>query len=208
MRAWVRRALDVAVVAALLGTAAFAVLAWKDASGHAVLTDLDGRAVVLDEVLDPAADPSATGGRFQAPGQGLDVPLLTMSVSGGVLNPPTFTDAYLVRDPDRATADGVRPLVVAVHAVRDGRAPGNAFFEPRSADPALTVGPGDELLVDGVRYVVGATEVLSKADAARSPRIWGPDPEGDRRLVVVTCLQRSGSAGQASENLVVHAVRA
>lgn len=174
----------------------------------AALRDLDGRCVVLDAPPSAAAaDLRPTGGRFEAPAQGLDVPLTAMPGARAVLDPPTFTEAFVLADPDRSSASGVRPLVVAMHAVRDGRAPGNAFFEPGAPDPAVTVAPGDPLRVDGVAYVVERTEVLSKDAAAASPEIWGRLPDGERRLVVLTCLQRAGATGAARENVVVHAVR-
>ncbi len=209
MRRSLRRVLGAIIVAALGGAAGLVSLAWQDTSAGAALTDMDGRAVILDMTPDlAAADLRATGGRFQVPSLGLDVPLLEMTVADGVLNPPTLTDAFVIRDPDRTPGHASRPTIVAMHAVRDGRAPGNAFFEPGAVNPSVTVIPGHELRVDGVVYSIVDTEALPKADAARSPDIWGRHPDGDRRLVVVTCLQRQGGAGPASENLVVHAVRA
>ncbi|MCA5895181.1 hypothetical protein LEP48_17775 [Isoptericola sp. NEAU-Y5] len=208
MSRWVRNALGAVVVAALTGAAGLTWLALGDDPGGHVLTDLDGHRVALDAVPDTrAADVRPTGGRFQAPSQGLDVPLVEMSVAGGVLNPPTLTEAFVVRDPDGETAEGVRPRVVALHAVRDGRAPGNAFFEHAAADPAPTVRAGDELVLDGVRYTVEGTDVRTKAEAAQSADIWAPRPDGADRLVIITCLQRAGRTGAAAENLVVHAAR-
>lgn len=181
---------------------------WPDGDAAGTLRDLDGRPVVLDEAPDTdGADLRPTGGRFQAPAHGLDVPLVEMTATGGVLNPPTLTDAFLLRDPGRETPSGTRPLVVAMHSVRDGRAPGNAFFERGAPDPAVLVDPGAELVVDGIPYVVERTEVLGKAQAARSPEIWGPLADGGDRLVVLTCLQRAGTTGFAAENLVLHAAR-
>jgi hypothetical protein len=209
VRTWVRQALGVVIVASVLGAAGLAWLAFTEGKPAAVLTDMDGRRVALEEAPElEGADMVPTGGRFLAPSQGIDVPLVKMSPSGGVVNPPTLTDAFLLRDPHRGSDAGTRARVVAMHAVRDGRAPGNAFFEPGAPDPSLTVAPGDELFVDGARYVVESTEVLMKGDAARSPEIWGYHPDGEERLVVLTCLQRSSGHGPAPENLVLHAVRA
>lgn len=206
MKRSLRRALGAVIVAALGGAAGLMSLAWQGGSADAVLTDLDGRSVVLDQAPDLAgADARATGGRFQVPSLELDVALYEMSVSDAVLNPPTLTDAFVIRDPGHTPGGASRPVIVAMHAVRDGRAPGNAFFESRASDPAVTVSPGHELRVDGTAYSVVRTEILTKADAARSADIWGPQPEGDRRLVIITCLQRLGDTGRADENLVVHA---
>lgn len=208
MRTRARRALSVALVAALLGAAGLTWFTMFQETPAAVLTDLDGRRVALDDTPDVAgSDLHHTGGRFQAPSQGLDVPLVEMSATGGVLNPPTLTDAFALRDPERTTPSGTRPRIVAMHAVRDGRAPGNAFFKSGAANPSVTVDEGDQLHVGGDTYVVVSTEVLPKEDAARSSGIWAPHPDGDERLVILTCLQRAGGTGPAPENLVVHAVR-
>ncbi|MGW8565719.1 hypothetical protein [Isoptericola sp. NPDC055881] len=210
MSRWVRALLGTVVVLALAGVAAVSWLELRDAgSCVAAQRDLDGRCVRLDVAPDvAAADLRPTGGRFEAPAQGLDVPLVTMSASGGVVNPPTLTEAFEVRDPDRESPAGTRPRVVAVHAVRDGNAPGNAFVEPGGHEPALRVTRGDVLRVDGTRYVVEEAEVVSKAQAAASDEIWGRLPDGAARLVVLTCLQREGTVGPARDNLVIHAVRA
>ena len=207
-RAWHAVRTTVAT-AALVAAAVLLVMGLTSGSSTATLPDLDGRPVVVEETPDAeGADLRATGGRFVAPEHALDVPLVEMTVTGGTLNPPTFTDAFVLRDPDRVTPQGTRPLVVALHAVRSGRAPGNAFFEPGSPDPAVLVRPGAEVVVDGATYVVERTEVLGKAQAARSRDIWGALPDGGDRLVVITCLQRSDATGHAVENLVLHAVRA
>ncbi|MGE9350280.1 hypothetical protein ACQP60_12505 [Isoptericola variabilis] len=214
MRRWVRVLLGAVVVLSLGGAA---TVTWLGLHGGlqggdtcvAAERDLDGRCVRLDARPDVAhADLRPTGGRFEAPAQGLDVPLTSMSAAGGVLDPPSLTEAFEVRDPDRTRAEGTRPRIVAVHAVRGGRAPGNAFFEPAAHAPAVAVSPGDELRVDGDTYLVESTEVLSKADAAASPDVWGHRPGGEDRLVVLTCVQRAGSTGPARDNLVIQAVRA
>lgn len=203
-----RRLVDALLVGTLIGAAALLGLAWSG-SGETVVLDLDGRRIALDE--EPAAeltDVRATGGRFRAPQQGVDVPLMEMTVSGGVLNPPTLTDAFLVRDPgdlQDASAGGTRPRVVVVHAVRGGRAPGNAFLTSDGDSPAVR--PGDDLWLDGSRYSVTGTEVLAKSDTARSPTVWARQEDGADRLAVITCLTGSTRAGLASHNLVIHAAR-
>lgn len=209
MNRWMRGALGAVAALAIMGAAALTLVGLRsEPACDDGLRDLDGRCAVLDEAPDVAfADPRPTGGRLQAPEQDLDVPLVEMSSTGGTLNPPTLTDAFLVRD-TRSSSEGSHPRIVAMHAVRDGRAPGNAFFEPGVADPALLVHPGDPVVVDGVEYTVTETEVMRKDEAAASPDIWGNGPDGENRLVVVTCLQRAGRTGPAAENLVVHAVRA
>jgi len=225
---WIRWILSVASVAAMLG--ALGILWFAPEGNHeAVMTDMDGRRVAVEAAPDESAvEPEVDAqideaeaeeaaditpvrpdsiGRFQAPDHDLDVPLRRTQAADGVLNPPTLTDAFVFRDPDRRTPAGVRPRVIAMHAVRDGRAPGNAFSQPGVGDPAVKIGEGDELWVDGILYVVNGTEILDKDDATRSPAIWGHHPDGDKRLVVITCLPRAGTSGPAAENLVIHAVR-
>jgi len=203
------RAVSVVVVAlAMLGATGATVL-WLREGGTSTATgprDLDGRAVALDDAPGDAVRGRAAG-RFEAPRQGLDVPLVELAVTGTELVPPTFTDAFLVDGPADADAAGERPVVVAMHALREGRAPGNAFFEDGAADPAVTVRAGDPLVVDGVAYTVTRTEVLAKSAAARSADVWAAQPGGSERLVVITCLQRAGASGPAAENLLVHAAR-
>lgn len=205
MRVLVRRLVDALLVAALVGAVALLGLAQSTPDGIA-LVDMDGRRVTLD--ADPAAgstDVRATGGRFQAPSRGVDVPLLEMTAVGGVLNPPTLTDAFLVRDPERTSGDRARPRVVVVHAVRGGRAPGNALLSPEGDAPGVRA--GEELRLDGLRYTVSDTEVLPQSDVARSPAIWERQQDGAGRLVVITCVTGGARTGPASHNLVVHAVR-
>lgn len=209
-RAAVRRAVTALVAVVLLGAGA---TAWEDAADlraprAVVLPDLDGRPVELESpVDDAAADVGETDGRVAAPRQGLDVPLRTMAVTGGLLTPPTLTDAYLLRGHGEPALPGSGTTIVAMHAVAGGRAPGNAFVETTGTGPVVTVHPGDPLVVDGVAYTVTSTEVLDKRAATTAPDIWGPAGDGPDRLVVLTCLQRAGSS-TAAENLVVHAVRA
>lgn len=93
-------------------------------------------------------------------------------------------------------------------AVRDGRAPGNAFARTAGNDVVVLADAGDELHVDGVVYRVEAVDVLAKEAAARAPEIWAPHDDGEDRLVVITCLQRPGAVGPAAENLVLYAMRA
>lgn len=188
----------VAVVALVCAGA----LAWAAArpgapDGSAVLTDLDGRSVALDAAPTPAGPGSRVVGRFQAPAQQLDVALRTMSAPGTVVSPPSLTEAFVVTS---VAGDPVGPgRVVVLHAVQGGRAPGNALV-----GTGVAVRAGDPLVVDGTRYRVVETLVVDKGDAGSA---WAraADPGA---LVVLTCLPRTGTAGAATQNLVVHAVRA
>jgi len=174
----------------------------------AVLRDIDGRAIVVEPAPDAElAAITPTGGRFMAPSLDLDVPLYAMSAQGTVLNPPSLTDAFMLRSSRISTPVGTTPLIVTMHAVRGGTAPGNAFFEVETSTDTVRVAVGDALYVDGSVYTVTAVEILSQDDASASPYIWGVFADGEDRLVVLTCVQRPGRRGFATENLVIHALR-
>lgn len=179
------------------------------AEGVFVSTDLAGNQVQWD--VPPDVEGSAvqeTGGYFAAPELGLSVPLMTAELAGGAINPPTMTDAFRYRDYGSPDEAGSGLVVVALHAVRDGQAPGNAFVElAEHGEPTVVIGAGDVLEVDGHRYEVTDTDVVGKTDATRSTRIWGEQQERDGELVVITCLQRPGQVGNAVENVVVYAER-
>lgn len=197
------------VVAALClaGAATLAWLALRPAPGS-VFRDLDGRPVVLDDPPDVAAsDAVPTGGRFVAPRQHLDVPLLEMSVVNNVINPPTLTDAFVVRGFGSPQVPGSGLVVVSMHAVRGGNAPGNAFFDMGGTASPVTIAPGDPLEVDGVTYTVTRTQVLGKDAASTSADIWARPSQRDGELVVLTCLQRATEQGPARDNLVIFATR-
>lgn len=174
-----------------------------------LLADLDGRPVVLDPPP-PEVEPAdgewdllrQAAGRLRAPGQGLDVALLPMQVRYGVVNPPTLRDAFEVTP----QAPGA-PRVIAMHAVRGGRAAGNALFSQHEQVPRILIGPGDLLQVAEQAFVVDEVLVLDQQDAAASERIWGSSAGQSDRLVIITCLQHPDATGPAEENLVVFAHR-
>lgn len=200
------RVVCVVIALGLLGYAAWLGVRYTLPPSDALL-DLDGRAVILDPAPDvEAADPVPLGGVFAAPGQGLEAPLVAMNVVQGVINPPTLTDAFLVRDFGTPGDDASGLVVVAFHAVRAGNGVGNAFFDMRETSP-LRVAAGDPLWVDGVEFVVTDAQVLGKEAAATSADVWGNAAERHGELVVLTCLQRLGMPGAASENLVIFAQR-
>ncbi|ACZ31845.1 hypothetical protein Xcel_2831 [Xylanimonas cellulosilytica DSM 15894] len=200
-------------LACLAGAGVLLYLALRPAADGG-LRDMDGNAVVLDEEPDvAAADPVPLpegpdgAGRFLAPAQELDVPLLEMNIVRGVVNPPSLTDAFLLRGFGTPDEPGSGLVIVTMHAVRGGNAPGNVFFRMEATDSPVTVAEGDPLVVDGVEYVVVRSEVMSKDAASSSADIWGDVAERDGELVLITCLQRAGATGVAADNLIVFAQR-
>ena len=184
--------------------------------GAQVSRDLDGNRVVWQAApeLDQALV-KPTGGRFVAARQKLSVPLLAASVVDGVITPPTFTDAFVMRDYGQVGDPSTGLVVVTMHSVRGGRGPGNAFIDPPtdatddvSAGRHPLVFAGDPLAVDGVAYVVTSTAVETKGEAANDPRIWRDWRSHGDRLVVITCLLSPTVAMSKQDNLVVFAERA
>lgn len=217
-RRWVTGLL-VLVVLAAGGAASWFLIRFADerteleqrvAAGEVFVSrDLDGREVLWDVPPDvEESDPVPSGGTFEAPGEELVVPLLEVSLAGGVINPPTMQDAFRYREYGDPHDPASGPVVVAVHAVRDGRAPGNHLASVRDGAPQVLVDAGDPLVVDGVDFTVTDTFVASKDEVAADPRLWGPDAGHEHDLVVITCLQRPGTVGRAAENVVVLAERA
>ncbi|CAN7344582.1 hypothetical protein LJR027_001820 [Terrabacter sp. LjRoot27] len=198
VRAWLQQPDDTALAAGA-GRTAYT-------GGH-VTRDLDGTPVVWDAAPDVArAGALATGGRFVAPRQQVSVPLLSASVVGGVIVPPTLTDAYVIRDFGRLDDTTTGLVVVAMHSVRGGRGPGNALFEPGSGrTPHVSV--GDRLAVDETDYRVTAVLIEPKGAAATDPRVWGRWRERGDELAVITCLLDPHVPMTRQDNLVVLARR-
>jgi hypothetical protein len=199
-------ALTVATLVAVVACGALLTAWWRsDGVEGPSAKDMAGNVVAFDAPDAAAAQVEEMGETFSAPAQELTVPLLSAVAVNGVINPPTLTDAYLYReygDPRRPRSGTV---VVAVHSVRGGQAPGNALVEPASGDhePAVRVRAGDELVVAGVRYRVTATELVAKSETARDDSIW----QGRSGLVVLTCFPDPAVRLADQLNLVVRAER-
>ena len=203
-----------ALVAVVIG--ALAVAGWSirqyvasPAPAHGGLTDMNGAIVVPDDPPDvQAAHVRSTGERFVAPDQGLDVPLDSMDVTGGVINPPSFTAAFLIRQYGRPADPASGLSVVTMHAVYGGRSPGNYLFSMAPADSHAVISAGDPVVVGGVGYTVTSTMIIGKVAAVDSQRMWGRWKERGNELMIVTCLQRAGQGSlHAADNLVVFAKR-
>lgn len=191
------------LLASALG-AAYLLLHDGDSSEGYASKDLSGQDVLWDQP--PDLEGSAvreTGARFRAPRQDLSVPLMSAVINNNEINPPTLTAAYWYRDV--GALDGPGAAVVAMHAVRGGRGPGNAFVELGSQRDTsdVLISRGDPLHAGGWSYRVTRTMVTSKQATAADARIWGE--RGAHRLVVITCLLEPGVALEEQKNLVVFA---
>lgn len=190
-----------ALAAALIGVTTAGLLG---AFGPQVPEDMNGRPVSYE--LDAAPRPEASAvpdgeGSFVVSSVGLDVPLGALNAVDGVVTPPGFTSAYLIRDagvtPDRA---GLGTVFVVMHSLRGGATgPGNYLIDVDSERSALSTGAS--ISVDGQEYAVTTSARVSKNDLAANSDLWVNSPG---RLVVITCLQRPGG-GASVDNIVIEA---
>lgn len=168
--------------------------------------DLRGNPVQVEADATPRPEASAVAsgqGRFVAASVGLDVPLGALDPVDGVVVPSGYRSAYLVRNagvPLRRASTGT--VYVAMHALRNGYGPGNALFDGSTA--AARIEKGAPIVVGGVRYVVTGSKAVPRGELAARSWIWAAKPG---RLVVITCLERSGGRG-AVDNLVIEAQEA
>lgn len=93
--------------------------------------------------------------------------------------PPTFDGVYRVLDDARGfPEDGTKYVLAHARTPWRGSSPGNDWVEKVAE-------PGQVVVLDGVRYVVGAIGTVDKPSLADAP-IWGPtDPD---RAVLITCV--------------------
>ena len=200
-------ALAALTLVALLTSAALVavwVLQRPDSQEH-LAHDLDGNQVAWEQPPDlTAAKVEPTGERFAVPGRGLDVPLQTAVVVDRTINPPTLTDAFLYRDFGNPDTPGTGPVVVAMHSVRGGNAPGNALVDPAGQGATgIRITAGDLIEVGGHTYQVTDVQAESKTETANNPRIW-TSPDSDD-LVVITCLLDNSVPLADQLNLVIFA---
>lgn len=93
--------------------------------------------------------------------------------------PPTFDGVYRVLDDAHGFPEnGTRYILAHARTPWRGFSPGNDWVDKVTAS-------GQIVILDGVRYVVGAIGTVDKPSLADAP-IWGPtDPD---RAVLITCV--------------------
>jgi hypothetical protein len=143
---------------------------------------------------------SEATGRLEIPGY-LSAPLLHMAVDeSGVLDPPTWFDAYAVDGYGSPRDVDSRTVFLALHSGRGTTdAIGNALVDRTTGTSTLEV--GTPLVVDGVRFSVTGTRTLEKGTMSDQADLW----DGTHDLILVTCSQYSD--GRPSQNSVVAARR-
>ncbi len=170
--------------------------------------DMRGHLVALDPSVTPIpASESravATGhGRLEVPSVDLDVPLGALDAVDGVITPPGFTSAYVVRNLGVPLSGNARGTTfVVMHSLRGGGvAPGNALVDV--AGGTARVHAGDAIRVDGTTFTVTSSRLVARDRIATDSDVWADTPD---RLLLITCLLRADGS-PASDNLVVTAER-
>jgi len=203
------------VLAVLLigGGATYGVMTIVKTSTEGTLTDIVGNHVIPDDpsMLDPEtvaqmdATPD-TGQHFIIDSVGLDVPLGEVNEVDGVMNPPGFTSAYLVRNRGVSLANATKGTVyVVAHSLRaPGVAPGN--FVINVATSTITVKVGDTIQVGDRNYKMTSSETVDKKLLGDDSKLWANTPG---MLVFITCLQYNdpskyvNTAGHSPTNAVI-----
>lgn len=127
----------------------------------------------------PTASPSPTS-QPEAPTE----PVLTVTVTASMpwaeaWEPPTFDGTYRVIDDAHGFPEsGTKYVLAHARTPWRGHSPGNEWVEKVTE-------AGQIVVLDGVRYVVGAIGTVDKPSLADAP-IWGPtDPD---RAYLITCV--------------------
>ena len=169
------------------------------------LSDLGGNIILPD-------DPSATdpvymqradmvvndgGAGFVVPSLDIHVSVGSINSVDGVMNPPNYTSVFLIRNQSAGSLDRAAEgtIFMVTHAVYGGRAPGNLL---QSRQQTL-LKPGDEILVNGVKYLFTEARIIPKTELGNHADLWENQPG---RLIIVTCQVRA-EGGIAINNMVL-----
>ncbi|MGY1650885.1 class F sortase [Geodermatophilus sp. SYSU D01119] len=208
-----RRTAAITAVAALgvAGSALLAVGVAPDGRSAAATGSLDPVAAApAGEPAQPTLPPEGTvlptpasDVHVAVPALGLDLPVLPLTPSGGVINPPLLTAAYWIDsygDPVGDAAQADNTVYIAAHATGTGEYGFDALVDAEADDEGLRAGDVVEVSTPQgtVDYTVERTQRYDKDELAGAADIWAAVPG---RLVLITCFQRAGQA--STENLVV-----
>lgn len=193
-----------AIGAALLMTGQLSTTEPKAPSASG-LTDMNGNPVELDpdEELPPPDGAETAGpaefGRFSIAAVGLNVPLRGMNAIDGVVTPPGFTSAYVLRNYGADLADaGSGTVYIAMHSMRGGAVgPGNYLFNVTAGTSRVEAG---DLIQAGPRsYRVTDSMNITKSELPEAQSIWTQPPG---TLVVITCLQTPAGTPSTSNFII------
>lgn len=125
-------------------------------------------------------------------------PVLTVTVTdtmpwAAAWEPPTFDGVYrVVDDAHGFPENGTKYLLAHARTPWRGSSPGNDWVD-------RVTEPGQIVVLDGVRYAVGAIGTVDKPSLAAAP-IWGPtDPD---KAVLITCVPLI-TGETASQNRII-----
>ena len=149
----------------------------------------------------PTAKARRNGMTVAVPAVGLQAKVLPLKPQGGVLDPPTLDDAYLIDD--YGLPGSQNTVYLAGHSWDTGKAVFNPLFDIRAQ--RAEVEPGDEVVISAPEgtytYVVQRTKRYPRPTLDRQRELWRIVPG---RLVLITCFQPD-DGGEAEDNLIVYA---
>jgi hypothetical protein len=141
------------------------------------------------------------GMTLRVPSTGLDVPLGQLNEVDGVIDPPGFSSAYLVRNYGATLEHASEGTVfVVMHSCRGGAVcPGNYLINV--AEGTASVKVGADIYLDGRHYRVTGSQKVYKPDVHTDAALWEDTPG---RLVLFTCLQVPAQT-ESVDNMVITA---
>lgn len=150
----------------------------------------------------PAETPRASSVHLAVPSVGVDVPVLPLTPSGGVIDPPSMVDSYWVEPYGEPGNQPDNTVYIAGHSWTKGAAAFNALMPGDHGDGVST---GDVVTVrtgeGSVDYTITRTELYDKDALPDATDVWTVAPG---RLVLITCfVDDDGRA--TDDNFVVFA---
>ena len=196
--------LAIVLICGGLGGIGYGVYAFWPKSAPTGIVDMEGNIVVPD---DPDATSSAfleaadmvtdIGGEgFIIASVGLNVPLGSVNDVYGVMDPPNFTSAFLIRNRGVGLDNASQGTVyIIAHSTRFGTAPGNLL---QSNEHSL-VKEGDMIQVNGLNYRVTGWQTSPQDQLGNVQELWANTPG---MLVFITCVLRNDREAP-TDNLII-----
>lgn len=196
------------VLLALLSAVAIAAGTWTVDTYVAQLDqprDMRGNPVLLPapskDVRENTDAISSVGIRLKVPATTLDVPIGAINEVDGVMDPPGFASAYLVRNYGANLEHASSGTVfVVMHSCRGGAVcPGNYLIDIAAGRAAVP--DGADVYLGDLHYRVTGWQKVDKPEVGSEAAIWVNAPG---RLVLLTCLQNPEQTA-STQNMVVTA---
>ena len=155
-------------------------------------TDMENNIIVPEDpaIMDPEFQKAADAigdvyqGGFVIDSVGLNVPLGEVNSVEGVLNPPGFDRAYVVRNMGVLPPDATEGTVyVVLHTIVGGRGPGNYLIDPPKQ--TTTLREGDLIKVGNLTYKFTGFRLIPRDQLSAHPDLWTSEPN---RLIIITCM--------------------